>query len=78
MTSIELEFVHRSNPNGTTDSICKGCFLTVATAIWEADLESAERAHRCDPFRLESLKKSVHRATEPAKSPIRMPIKRAC
>ena len=63
MVSLDPDFVRRSNPNGTTDSICKSCFLTVATAMWEADLDSAERQHTCDPFRLSSLKKSVQRAT---------------
>jgi hypothetical protein len=68
MTSRESDYVHRFNPNGTTDSICKSCFLTVASAIWEADLDSAEREHKCDPFRLKSLRKSVQRANEAAKS----------
>jgi hypothetical protein len=68
MTSPQSDYVHRSNLNGTTDSICKSCFLTVASAIWDADLESAEREHKCDPFRLECLRKSVQRATEDSKS----------
>ena len=84
MVSFDPDFVHRSNTNGTTDSICKSCFLTIATAMWEADLESAERQHKCDPFRLSSLRKSVQRAaersTEPgeARGPVRIKRSFAC
>lgn len=41
-------YAHRYNRDGTTDSICKECFITVATAIWEADLERAEQKHLCE------------------------------
>ena len=47
-----LEFPHRANGNGTTSSICPHCYVTVATSTWEADLEHAEAAHRCDPKHL--------------------------
>lgn len=84
MVPSDSDFVHRSNSNGTTDSICKSCFLTIATAMWEADLDSAERQHKCDPFRLSSLKKSVQRATERAteagepRGPVRIKRSFAC
>jgi hypothetical protein len=42
-------FVHRANRDGTTDSICKECFVTVCTSVWETELARAERAHVCDP-----------------------------
>jgi len=81
MLFSDRDFVHRSNSNGTTDSICKSCFLTIATAMWEADLDSAEQAHKCDPFRLSSLKTAVLRATEgtaeAGKSRGPVPIKRS-
>jgi hypothetical protein len=60
-SSLQPNFVRRFNPDGTTDSICRKCFLTVATATWEADLDSAEQCHKCDPSRLEYLKKIVER-----------------
>jgi hypothetical protein len=41
-------FTHRPLPDGTTASFCNECFVTVATARWEAELERAERAHVCD------------------------------
>lgn len=62
---VSLKFVHRSNRNGTTDSICRECFVTVATSIWEADLDRSERAHVCDPWtvkRFKGLVKAEHRA----------------
>lgn len=49
-------FSHRPNPDGTTDSICKKCFLTVVNARWEADLDRAEQNHSCDPKELEYWK----------------------
>jgi hypothetical protein len=45
----EDSFVHRSNPDGTTDSICKRCFVTVCTSMGEAKLAFEERKHVCDP-----------------------------
>ena len=55
------DFVRRSNRNGTIDSICTRCYVTVATAFWEADLETAEPHHKCDLWRLEGYKKPVKR-----------------
>lgn len=51
------KFVHRSNRDGTVDSICRGCFMTVATSRRETDLEQAERKHCCDPWTVERFKK---------------------
>jgi hypothetical protein len=69
-----LKFVHRSNRNGTTDSICRECFATVATAIWEADLERSERAHACDPWTVERFKKLVKPGIRPVVLPWRAPV----
>jgi len=51
-TQEKLLFTHRSNPDGTIDSICRSCFITVARAFWEADLERDEHCHVCDPVDL--------------------------
>jgi hypothetical protein len=64
MALSSAPFVRRFNLNGTMDSICNHCFLTVATAASETDLDSAERCHECDPWRLESLRASVERPEE--------------
>lgn len=53
---ITLQFCHRINEDGTIDSICCDCFLTVATAGSEAELQREERIHRCEPWRLEKYK----------------------
>jgi hypothetical protein len=51
-----LSFMHRSNEDGTVDSICKTCFATVATERSEAALERYESKHVCDSHRLERLR----------------------
>lgn len=50
-------FSHRENRDGTIDTICRACFATVSTSVWESDLERAEKNHRCDPFVLEKWKR---------------------
>ena len=50
------QFVHRQNRDNTIDSICRSCFATVATAMWEADLDAAEIDHSCDRMMLERLR----------------------
>jgi hypothetical protein len=46
---LEKTFSHRFNRDGTVDSICHSCFMTVATATHEAELENYEQNHLCDP-----------------------------
>jgi hypothetical protein len=41
-------YSHRHNPDGTFDAICRRCFRTVAQALTEEDLKTAEEAHICD------------------------------
>ncbi|MBB5059102.1 hypothetical protein HDF16_003825 [Granulicella aggregans] len=48
-------FAHRINPNGTKDSICKKCFLTVGTGETEEHMKILERDHVCDRWRLEVI-----------------------
>jgi hypothetical protein len=40
-------FHHRFNPDGTVESICAECFLTVATANSYDQLHEKEAAHSC-------------------------------
>ena len=56
---VALEFSHRMNKDGTTDSVCPRCFTTIGRSTWEADLDRMEAAHSCDPARLASF--SQHR-----------------
>jgi len=46
-TSHGPEFKHRPNFNGTFDSFCLCCFLTIATESSEDSLTALEMAHRC-------------------------------
>ena len=45
----ERPFARLVIANRTTHSICTCCFVTVATATRESDLNRAERNHACDP-----------------------------
>jgi hypothetical protein len=59
--SAAAAFAHRHNLDGTWDSICTKCFLTVASERAEDRLSTHERHHNCD-----SLMKARHtRATFP-------------
>jgi hypothetical protein len=43
------------NQDGTIDSICPHCFVTIGCSTWEADLDRIEAAHICEPARLASF-----------------------
>jgi hypothetical protein len=49
-SSEHLKFAHLLIPDGTVDSICPRCFVTVFSAANEADLVPKEKQHVCDPF----------------------------
>jgi hypothetical protein len=42
-------FPHRQNRDGSFDSICSTCLLTVTNARMEAELTNHEMNHVCDP-----------------------------
>jgi hypothetical protein len=46
--SQNREYPHRSNKDGTIDSVCPDCFHKIATSTWEAELECIEAAHVCE------------------------------
>lgn len=52
-----IQFIHRINEDGSIDSICRNCFLTIATALSRSELEREERQHDCEPLLLERYKK---------------------
>jgi hypothetical protein len=54
-------FPHRKNPDGSWDSICGRCFLTIATKPDETDLKAAEDAHDCDALALSYVLKQQER-----------------
>ena len=45
---LRFPFSHRHNPDGTYDSICNKCFMTVGTKRKEVDLLEVEQSHVCD------------------------------
>jgi hypothetical protein len=50
-----LKFTHRPREDGTVDSICLGCFQTVAVTTDESDRETLEAAHKCSGMDLATL-----------------------
>jgi hypothetical protein len=53
-----VQFIHRLNEDGTIDSICRDCFVTIATEVSASVLERAEGGHKCDPWLIERYKKT--------------------
>lgn len=52
-------FHHRHNENGSLDSICPHCFLTIGSDQNVQQLFFEERTHFCDPLRLHQLANEV-------------------
>ena len=48
----EVKFPHRHNSDGSYDSICTACSVTVASVRGEELLRAHELAHVCDPVNL--------------------------
>ncbi len=48
-----IKFIHRINEDGSIDSICRDCFVTIATGRTRNELEFQERQHACEPMILE-------------------------
>jgi hypothetical protein len=45
-SKLTANFVRRKNQDGSVDSICTRCYVTVATGS-ETELELAESTHQC-------------------------------
>jgi len=50
-------YPHRFNPDGSYDSICTVCLITIASVSVESELARHEREHSCNPVRLYQLGK---------------------
>jgi hypothetical protein len=62
-----LEFPHRHNPDGSCDSICSKCFVTVATSYKEAELLAHELKHVChESWLLEATRPPSRQLTDQA------------
>jgi hypothetical protein len=44
----EMKYPHRVNLDGSWDSICPHCFLTIAHSKTESGLAALERVHVCN------------------------------
>lgn len=55
-------FHHMHNRCGAYDSICDGCFVTVATEIEESELAPVEDTHVCDPMLVYQISESARHA----------------
>jgi len=55
-------FHHGHNRNGTHDSICTCCYMTVATVTGESEAHLLEDAHICDPVRLDQMREDTRHA----------------
>ena len=62
-TILASEFPHRSNKDGTIDSICPHCYVTIGRATWEADLDRMESEHVCNPQRLLHFQRGLRERT---------------
>jgi hypothetical protein len=60
-TQIPDHYAHRRNYDGTLDSICKLCYLTVARAYRELDLTHLELRHVCQPIERRRATRIAHR-----------------
>ena len=61
------QYAHRLNHDGTLDSVCKLCYLTVARAFREIDLAQLEMRHVCQPVERRRATRVVHQVFDPAK-----------
>ncbi len=60
-TALPL-FVHRTNADGTVDSFCRKCLMTIASSRWEAELERAESKHHCNPIQLQYVQEFLNQS----------------
>jgi hypothetical protein len=71
--TMSLKYPRRTNPDGTIDSICPRCYVTIGTSVEKADLKRLEDAHVCDPARLsyfeEQGKRKPVESVEPQSGP---------
>ena len=55
-------FHHKHNKNGTHESVCGMCFMTVTTVSEESELSHFEDAHICDPVRVYEVRECTRHA----------------
>jgi hypothetical protein len=70
---------HRANADGTLESICPHCFVTIGKSVWEAELERMESLHSCAPDSIHHFKSRIDRlyAFKDFDPPVIVPIRRS-
>ena len=63
--SQQPDCVRRQNEDGTVDSICKRCGLTIARAFHPSVLERLEARHVCQPVERRRSVRIAYRIYEP-------------
>lgn len=53
-------FYHRSNRDGSTDSICSRCFVRVGRESHVSELGKYETVHVCDPEKVFEVSQRAH------------------
>jgi hypothetical protein len=48
MSTGSLDYIHCFR-NGAHDSVCRTCFKTISSQLWESDLARDEEIHLCKP-----------------------------
>ena len=67
LLSRETHCVRRRNQDGTVDSICSRCGLTIGRAFVPGTLGAMEDRHVCQPFERRKRVRIAHRIYDPIK-----------
>lgn len=62
-------YARRPNQDGTIDSICNHCFLTIARAFNPSHLKELELRHVCQQMERRQTVRIVYRIYDPSKGP---------
>jgi hypothetical protein len=65
--SLETHCVHQRNQDGTVDSICSLCGLTIGRSFDVDVLKALEARHVCQPAERRKQDRIVHRIYDPIK-----------
>ena len=71
ISSTALGYAHRKNNDGTFDSICRRCFLTIASETSEPKLTDHEEVHQCEALAQEKIAASLRTLKKSSVIPFR-------
>lgn len=67
LLSRETQYIRRRNQDGTVDSICSRCGLTIGRAFHPGILEALEGRHVCQPVERRKRVRIAYRIHDPTK-----------